>query len=190
MAGPITTPHGMHDALVILGATGIVIPAFARLRINPVIGFLLVGLIAGPRVLARFANDYTWLKPLTISDREAIEPFAELGIIMLLFGIGLELSFKRLFAMRKMVFGIGAAELVGAAGHHLHFPDTDRLANQECACAQPRVGDEFDRAMSQDRRHQDAGRARRAVDAVVRRSCAGPDAVLLRHGRRTDAPVR
>ncbi len=115
MAGPITTPHGMHDALVILGATGIVIPAFARLKINPVIGFLLVGLIAGPSGLGAFANDYTWLKPLTISDREAIEPFAELGIIMLLFGIGLELSFKRLFAMRKMVFGIGAAELVGAA---------------------------------------------------------------------------
>ncbi|MEO8618398.1 MAG: cation:proton antiporter [Sphingomicrobium sp.] len=106
----------MHDALVILGAAGIVIPAFARLRINPVIGFLLVGLIAGPSGLGAFANDYSWLKPLTISDREAIEPFAELGIIMLLFGIGLELSFKRLFAMRKMVFGIGAAELVGAAG--------------------------------------------------------------------------
>ncbi len=116
MSGPVTTPHGMHDALVILGAAGIVIPAFARLKINPVIGFLLVGLIAGPSGLGAFADEFSWLKPLTISDREAIEPFAELGIIMLLFGIGLELSFKRLFAMRKMVFGIGAAELVGSAG--------------------------------------------------------------------------
>lgn len=105
----------MHDALVILGAAGIVIPAFARLRINPVIGFLLVGLIAGPSGLGALAAQYPWLKPLTISDRAAIAPYGELGIILLLFGIGLELSFKRLYAMRRMVFGIGAAELLGAA---------------------------------------------------------------------------
>ena len=96
----------MHDALVILGAAGIVIPAFARLKINPVIGYLLVGLIAGPSALGALASDYPWLSPFTISDREAIEPFAELGIILLLFGIGLELSFRRLVAMRKMVFGM------------------------------------------------------------------------------------
>jgi CPA2 family monovalent cation:H+ antiporter-2 len=105
----------MHDALVILGAAGIVIPAFARLKINPVIGFLLVGLIAGPSGLGAFSDDYPWLKPITISDAASIEPYAELGIIMLLFGIGLELSFRRLFTMRRMVFGVGAAELVGAA---------------------------------------------------------------------------
>lgn len=109
------TPSGMHDALVILGAAGIVIPAFARLRINPVIGFILVGLIAGPSGLGALSEQYPWLKPLTISDREAIVPYGELGIILLLFGIGLELSFKRLYAMRRMVFGIGAAELLGAA---------------------------------------------------------------------------
>lgn len=106
---------GLNNALVILGATGIVIPTFARFRINPVIGFLLVGLIAGPSGLGALSADYPWLRPLTISDREAIAPFAELGIILLLFGIGLELSFRRLFAMRRMVFGIGAAELLGAA---------------------------------------------------------------------------
>ena len=42
-------------------------------------------------------------------------PFAELGVVMLLFSIGLELSFKRLWAMRRLVFGVGAAELAGAA---------------------------------------------------------------------------
>lgn len=115
MAGEITSGSGLHDTLVILGATGIVIPAFARLRINPVIGFLLVGMIAGPYGLGSLTTDHPWLKPLTISDREAIEPFAELGIILLLFGIGLELSFRRLFAMRRMVFGIGAAEMLGSA---------------------------------------------------------------------------
>lgn len=115
MAGEITSGSGLHDTLVILGAAGIVIPAFARLKINPVVGFLLVGMIAGPFGLGSLTGEYPWLRPLTISDQQAIEPFAELGIILLLFGIGLELSFRRLFAMRRMVFGIGAAEMLGSA---------------------------------------------------------------------------
>ena len=106
---------GLRDALVILGAAGIVIPAFARLKISPVIGFIVVGMIAGPFGLGSLAADHPWIEALTISDREAIEPFAEFGIILLLFSIGLELSFRRLVAMRRAVFGIGAAEmLVGA----------------------------------------------------------------------------
>ncbi|WP_118857188.1 cation:proton antiporter [Sphingomonas mesophila] len=114
MAGEISG-SGMHDALVILGAAGIVIPAFARFRISPVIGFLLVGLIVGPSGLGGLARDHPWLSPLTISSRESLEPFANLGIILLLFGIGLELSFRRLYGMRRMVFGIGAAQMLGAA---------------------------------------------------------------------------
>jgi CPA2 family monovalent cation:H+ antiporter-2 len=105
------TGHGLRDALVILGAAGIVIPAFARLKISPVIGFIVVGMIAGPFGLGSLAEERPWIAALTISDREAIEPFAEFGIILLLFSIGLELSFRRLLAMRKAVFGIGAAEL-------------------------------------------------------------------------------
>ncbi|MEQ1510073.1 MAG: cation:proton antiporter [Sphingopyxis sp.] len=101
------------DALIILGAAGVIIPAFARLRITPVIGFILVGIAVGPYGLARLAGDYPWLARITISRPEAIAPFAELGIILLLFSIGLELSFKRLWAMRRRVFGIGAGELFG-----------------------------------------------------------------------------
>ena len=55
-----------------------------------------------------------WLYYITISRPEAIEPFAELGIVLLLFSIGLELSFRRLWGMRGLVFGIGAAQLAGA----------------------------------------------------------------------------
>jgi CPA2 family monovalent cation:H+ antiporter-2 len=115
MAGELQMTPGLSDTLTILGAAGIVIPAFARLRINPVIGFILVGLIAGPFGLGGLADRYPWLEAISITDPEGIEPFAEFGIVLLLFTIGLELSFRRLAAMRKMVFGIGAAEMVGAA---------------------------------------------------------------------------
>ena len=106
------THGGFSDALVILGAAGLVIPAFARFRISPVIGFILVGLLVGPAGLGALVPDYPWLYYVTISDPHGIEPFAEFGIILLLFSIGLELSLKRLWAMRTLVFGVGAAELI------------------------------------------------------------------------------
>lgn len=104
---------GFRDSLVILGAAGLVIPAFARFRISPVIGFILVGLAVGPSGLGSMVDEWPWLFWLTITNVEAIGPIAELGIILLLFSIGLELSFGRLWRMRRMVFGVGAAELLG-----------------------------------------------------------------------------
>ncbi len=103
----------LSDALVILGAAGIVIPAFARLRISPVIGFILVGIAVGPFGLGTLVGQYPWLRYVTITEQEAIQPFAELGIILLLFSIGLELSFRRLWNLRNKVFGIGVGELFG-----------------------------------------------------------------------------
>lgn len=107
--------EGVSDALVILGVAGLVIPAFARFRVSSVIGFILVGVLVGPSGLGAWVDRFPWLYYLTISNRPAIEPFAEFGIILLLFSIGLELSFRRLWAMRRLVFGIGAGELLGAA---------------------------------------------------------------------------
>jgi len=106
---------GFSDALVILGAAGIVIPAVARVRVSPVIGFILIGLLVGPFGLGALTPRFPWLHYVTISNPEAIEPFAELGIILLLFSIGLELSFRRLWSMRRLVFGLGAAELLVSA---------------------------------------------------------------------------
>lgn len=102
------------DALVILGAAGLVIPAFARWRVSPVIGFILVGIIAGPSGLGQLVGDVPWLSHVTITNRDAIEPFAEFGITLLLFSIGLELSFKRLWSMRAEVFGVGASEMLAS----------------------------------------------------------------------------
>lgn len=107
--------EGLSDALVILGAAGLIIPAFARFRISPVIGFILIGLLVGPAGLGALVPQAPFLYYVTISDPTSIEPFAEFGIILLLFSIGLELSVKRLWGMRTLVFGVGAAELLGSA---------------------------------------------------------------------------
>jgi CPA2 family monovalent cation:H+ antiporter-2 len=115
MAGQLLPTSALSDALVILGAAGIVIPAFARFRITPIIGFILVGLLVGPYGLGSLAQAVPWLHYVTISNPHAIEPFAEFGIILLLFEIGLELSFNRLWSMRRLVFGLGPMELIGSA---------------------------------------------------------------------------
>lgn len=114
MAGPteLTSP-AVADALVILGAAGLVIPVFARFRITPIIGFILVGLLIGPFGLGRLVPAAPWLDHVTINAPETLAPFAEFGIIMLLFSIGLELSFRRLWDLRRLVFGLGAMELIG-----------------------------------------------------------------------------
>ena len=111
MASELHFSPVLSDALVILGAAGIVIPVFARFRITPIIGFILVGMLVGPFGLGRLVFEYPWLQYVTITDPQGLDPFAEFGIILLLFTIGLELSFNRLWQLRRMVFGLGAMEL-------------------------------------------------------------------------------
>lgn len=113
MAAELNT-DGLRDVIVILAAAGVVIPAFARFRITPIIGFILVGILVGPMGLGSLVSRYPALEWVTISDTESISPIGEYGIILLLFSIGLELSFRRLWKMRRLVFGVGAAQLFGA----------------------------------------------------------------------------
>ncbi|MDJ0643919.1 MAG: cation:proton antiporter [Erythrobacter sp.] len=118
MAGELELTPVMSDALVILGAAGIVIPVFARFRITPIIGFILIGIAVGPYGLGTLVEEVPWLTHVTISDPERLTPFADFGIILLLFAIGLELSFNRLWQLRTFVFGLGSLELliIGSAG--------------------------------------------------------------------------
>ncbi|MGX7951785.1 cation:proton antiporter domain-containing protein [Tsuneonella sp. HG249] len=112
MTEGLTQSTMLSDGLVILGAAGIVIPVFHRFRITPVIGFILIGILVGPFGLGRLVAEQPWLYHVTITEPEALEPFAEFGIVLLLFTIGLELSFNRLWTMRRLVFGLGALEMI------------------------------------------------------------------------------
>jgi CPA2 family monovalent cation:H+ antiporter-2 len=99
-------------ALIVLGAAGLVIPLFHRLHVSSTLGFILVGIVVGPFGLASLAPWFPWLSAITINRPEAIEPIARLGVVLLLFMIGLELSFERLWVMRRLVFGLGFLQVV------------------------------------------------------------------------------
>lgn len=114
MALPIES-EAFQDMIVVLGAAGLVIPAFAALRISPVLGFILVGIIVGPHALGALVPQYPGLGALTISDAHVLEAPAEMGVTLLLFALGLELSVERLRTMRLLVFGLGPAQLGAAA---------------------------------------------------------------------------
>ena len=73
---------------------------------------MLVGIVVGPFGLASLAPHLPWLSVITIGSAESIEPIAGLGVVLLLFMIGLELSFERLWVMRRLVFGLGALQVM------------------------------------------------------------------------------
>jgi CPA2 family monovalent cation:H+ antiporter-2 len=100
------------DAMVFLGAAGVGVPLLQKLRINPVLGFMLVGMIIGPYGLGRLASAHDWLRFVTITDPKEFESLGEIGVIFLLFTIGLEVSFARLWKLRRLVFGLGTAQVV------------------------------------------------------------------------------
>ena len=103
------------DALIVLAAAAVVVPLFHRLRLSPVLGFLLVGLAVGPHGAGMLASRLPWLGFASIASPGAIAPIARLGVALLLFMIGLELSFERLWRMRRLVFGLGGAQVALSA---------------------------------------------------------------------------
>lgn len=112
------TGHGggdYKDLVVFLAAAGVVVPLFNRFRISPVLGFLAAGVLLGPDGLGRFAGSGDWLSWFTISDPAQLTQLSELGVAFLLFTIGLELSWDRLRAMRRLVFGLGLMQVVACS---------------------------------------------------------------------------
>ncbi len=103
------------DALVVLGTAGVVVPILRRYNVSPVLGYLGAGAILGPLGLGTFEKPYPALFWFTITDAQNVAGIAELGIVFLLFLIGLELSLGRLLAMRRLVFGLGGLQVLTAA---------------------------------------------------------------------------
>jgi monovalent cation:H+ antiporter-2, CPA2 family len=103
------------EILIVLGTAGVVIPLFTRLRINPILGFLLVGAFIGPSVLGELSQSFPWLSIFIIGEREEIARLAELGVVFLLFIVGIELSFERVLALRRLVLGFGSMQVLVSA---------------------------------------------------------------------------
>ncbi len=92
--------HTLIQALIYLGAAALIVPIAVRLGLGSVLGYLIAGCIIGP-----------WALRL-VTDAEAILHFAEIGVVLMLFVIGLELDPQRLWKLRASVFGGGALQMV------------------------------------------------------------------------------
>ncbi|MGA8771454.1 MAG: cation:proton antiporter [Rhodomicrobium sp.] len=103
------------DALVVLGIAGVFVPLLGRLGISPVLGYLGAGALLGPFGLGSLRGELGLFRWLTISDAKGVAGIAELGVVFLLFMIGLELSYGRLRTMRRLVFGLGSLQVVASA---------------------------------------------------------------------------
>ena len=90
----------LQAAVVFLLAAVLTVPLAKRMQLGAVLGYLLAGVIIGPSVLSLIGNP------------ESVAHISELGVVLLLFIIGLELSPRRLWVMRKSVFGIGLAQVL------------------------------------------------------------------------------
>jgi CPA2 family monovalent cation:H+ antiporter-2 len=109
MAGP-SEIFVFKDALIVLGTAAVVAPVVHRLKVSPVLGFLVVGAALGPHGLGRLADFSRAIDWVTVTGERQIAFIADLGIVFLLFFIGLELSMRRLITMRRLVFGLGGAQ--------------------------------------------------------------------------------
>lgn len=89
----------LTDAIVYLGAAVVCVPVASRLKLGSVLGYLAAGCVIGPFGLG------------VVSDPEATLHFAEIGVVLMLFLIGLELDPKKLWTMRRSVFGGGGLQL-------------------------------------------------------------------------------
>ncbi|MCC6202563.1 MAG: cation:proton antiporter [Gammaproteobacteria bacterium] len=104
-------PH-LREAVVFLIAAGLIVPALHRLRVSPVLGYLAIGALIGPYGLDLLRAAWPWLGFVVIADLDGVRRLAELGVVFLLFMIGLELSLDRLLALRRLVFGLGTLQIV------------------------------------------------------------------------------
>lgn len=105
----------LREVLLFLVLAGVLIPLLQRLRVNQVVGFLAAGTLLGPFGLGRWADAHPWVATVTFPRLDGVAVLAELGVLFLMFMIGLELSAERLRSLRRWVFGAGVAQMVASA---------------------------------------------------------------------------
>jgi CPA2 family monovalent cation:H+ antiporter-2 len=115
MAGPTLNLEAYSDALVLLGTAAIVVPIVRRWRISPVLGYLVAGVMLGPLGLGSLKAQLPILHWVTVVDVKNVAEIAELGVVFLMFLIGMELSYERLITMRRLVFGLGSLQVALSA---------------------------------------------------------------------------
>jgi K+:H+ antiporter len=103
------------DALVVLGTAGIVVPMVRRFGFSPVLGYLAAGALLGPLGLGSLIQAFPFLYWVTVVDARNVAGIAELGVVFLLFVVGMELSYERLKTMRHLVFGLGSLQVILSA---------------------------------------------------------------------------
>tara|TARA_R110000868_G_scaffold189695_2_gene433079 strand:+ start:124902 stop:126611 length:1710 start_codon:yes stop_codon:yes gene_type:complete len=100
------------EVCLFLAVAALVVPLLKKIRITNTLGYLISGIILGPFGIGLLVGDYPFLSHLTFQSNEYVHHASELGIILLLFVIGLELSPQRLWQMRQLVFGLGSAQVI------------------------------------------------------------------------------
>jgi Kef-type K+ transport system membrane component KefB/voltage-gated potassium channel Kch len=101
-----------RDALIVLGAAGLVVPLLRRLGVNTILGFLIVGFLLSPGILGQLANHIPALDSLKLTHADDLAAWANFGVVFLMFLIGLELSLQRLLTMKRLVFGLGGLQVL------------------------------------------------------------------------------
>jgi CPA2 family monovalent cation:H+ antiporter-2 len=102
----------LSNILLFFGIAGVAVPLLQRLKMSPVLAYLVCGLLIGPYGLAALSGEYPWLKAVSINELDKVQMLGELGIISLMFMIGLELSLDRLKELRRYIFGLGSAQII------------------------------------------------------------------------------
>ncbi|MBN9430955.1 MAG: cation:proton antiporter [Bosea sp.] len=100
-----------RQLLVFLVAAGIVVPLFQHLKLGVVLGFLIAGIIVGPGGFGHLVPLNSLFGYATITDVGQLQAFGDLGILFLLFTIGLELSFARLGSIGRLMLGAGGLQV-------------------------------------------------------------------------------
>jgi len=100
-----------REAMIVLATAAVLVPLGQRFKLSPILGFLIAGALLGPGGLGALWYSFPVVRWVAITDGRGLEAIAQLGVVFLLFIIGLELSFKRLITMRRLVFGLGTLQV-------------------------------------------------------------------------------